>query len=551
MKGTIIIPLMLVAGLHSPAISQNPSFPWAKQITGKVVDTWATTTDNDGSIYVTGIFEDSLVLEGNVLYTFSFDPIIGNYDLFISKFNQNGELMWIQQGGALSEARGVDICHDNKGNVYVIGNTLDTLITITNDTILAPGGDALLLLKYRPDGELAWVKQSHGGWSYGEAVTTDEEDNVISVGITISETMFEDIVIEPAIDNTLYVAKHDKEGELLWLRKAEAEFGIDGVTQVTTDHEGNIYLTGSYRKKLVFGNHTVEAVSWNLGGTRDAFIVKYSPTGEALWARTIGGVHNCWGMSVTTDESGNVYLAGFASGTTEIGDLTMDDLKDEMFIVKYDEEGDIVWAKSYGEGGDQRISHIQYANNKLYISGLGIPKINFGDTTIISPYNQVVMVLARLDKDGNPEWITHISDHTTGGIRGFDVRGNELVFCGAFGNKVFIGDSLFVCEESLNSFVGKMVDNGVTNTDEEKGANSPLIEMFPNPFHDQLNINLLSGTPEMVTVKITDLLGNTILLYSTHPNPFFIDDLTSLSPGFYIIHLSAGGDKIAKKIIKQ
>jgi hypothetical protein len=55
-----------------------------------------------------------------------------------------------------------------------------------------------------------------------------------------------------------------------------------------------------------------------LGGTWDAFLVKFNGAGVRQWATYYGGSANDEGYSCATDGSGNVYLAGFTLSTNNI-----------------------------------------------------------------------------------------------------------------------------------------------------------------------------------------------------------------------------------------
>jgi hypothetical protein len=72
-----------------------------------------------------------------------------------------------------------------------------------------------------------------------------------------------------------------------------------------------------------------------------------------LWARNAGGINgNDYGESVCTDQNGNIYIAGsFNSPKIIIGADTLINYSPDtadIFIAKYDANGNVLWAKSAG-----------------------------------------------------------------------------------------------------------------------------------------------------------------------------------------------------------
>src|SRR5690242_16056447 len=69
-----------------------------------------------------------------------------------------------------------------------------------------------------------------------------------------------------------------------WAR-ASAGSSIQFCTGVAADAQGNVYVTGFFDGgSITFGSTTV-----NSAGNRDIFLVKYSPCGKVVWARSCGG----------------------------------------------------------------------------------------------------------------------------------------------------------------------------------------------------------------------------------------------------------------------
>lgn len=83
----------------------------------------------------------------------------------------------------------------------------------------------------------------------------------------------------------------------------------DEVSQIAADSAGNSYITGSYIGDITVGNLTLPNRSTNLT-THDVFVAKYDTEGNVLWASRAGGNNTEYGNGIAVDPFGNVYVIG-------------------------------------------------------------------------------------------------------------------------------------------------------------------------------------------------------------------------------------------------
>jgi hypothetical protein len=160
-----------------------------------------------------------------------------------------------------------------------------------------------------------------------------------------------------------------------------------------------------------------------------------------IWAKQAGGSNVELGASVCTDSSGNVYATGyFLSASITFGTYTLtNNGVQNLFVVKYDNDGAVLWAKSFGGTiGEEGKSICTDPDGNVYITGIiSSPTVDFGSgvicTNSISPHNN--MLLLKLNSSGDPLWVqTTFADNS--GIEGntvaTDNSGNVYV-AGIFG----------------------------------------------------------------------------------------------------------------------
>lgn len=104
--------------------------------------------DNNNHIFISGRFKNSMDFDpSNNSYMLSSN---GNYDAFIQKLNEEGELMWVNSFGGSDYDIGSSIHTDNFGNVYLAGSFQDTAVFDLIDSTLSisHGGEDIYIQKY-------------------------------------------------------------------------------------------------------------------------------------------------------------------------------------------------------------------------------------------------------------------------------------------------------------------------------------------------------------------------------------------------------------------
>ena len=109
-----------------------------------------------------------------------------------------------------------------------------------------------------------------------------------------------------------FIAKYDSDGNLLWIRHAGgistggSNSGSNSGLGVTTDGLDNVIATGTYIGSATFSTTTLPAG----GANEEMFLVKYSTNGNLLWAKAATGPFSVLGRDVSTDAAGNIYVIG-------------------------------------------------------------------------------------------------------------------------------------------------------------------------------------------------------------------------------------------------
>jgi hypothetical protein len=140
-------------------------------------------------------------------------------------------------------------------------------------------------------------------------------------------------------------------------------------------------------------------------GSGNTFILKYDNNGTLLWAKCASTSAFSEGKSIAADEEGNVYLTGYyINGTINFDNNVLNNSgSSDIFIVKFDLNGNVLWAKKVGGTGFDASNGIAIDKTaNVYITGYyKSPLINFDINQITnnSTADRSDFFLAKLDRN--------------------------------------------------------------------------------------------------------------------------------------------------------
>jgi hypothetical protein len=238
------------------------------------------------------------------------------------------------------------------------------------------------------------------------AITTDNKGNVFETGEFLGSIAFSHDTINGTSIPTAFLVKYDSNGNFLWAWNSKNANGssVSNALSVATDNLGNSYITGYFIDTVTFG--TVKL------GTKgmDIFLVKIAPNGNVLWVKSSkeSGRNNNEGFSVAIDKDENVYVSGRFSDTISMGSYTAISKSTNVFLVKYDSNGNELWLKS-GLLASFRSSGIAYSvttdgDKNVYMTGAFVDTISFGSIKLNAHSVDGSVFLVRYDSNGNVKW---------------------------------------------------------------------------------------------------------------------------------------------------
>lgn len=339
---------------------------WVKKIesANSFIQPVAIKTDND-YIYITGTFEDTVDMDPSA-NSFLLTPE-GARDLFIVKFNLNGDFIWAKSiGGNLSSISVGALQFDNFGNI-LIGGSFNEIVdfdpNLTSQIKYTNGSYDAFILNLSNAGNFQWVETFvTTNQSMITSILVESFTNNIIVG-----GHFKGIIdLNPTAAMSNFVSK----GNSFDIFFSKLTMSTNFINGVTTGGTGNEFIADA---QLNIQNDIVFAVNFtgicdidpsintlnfsSNAGSSDALFVKYDKNLNLIWAKNIGGSGDDFIHTIAVDYYNNIYIAGQFSNTvdfnpsTNTNNLISSGGKD-IFYAKYNFNGVYNKAVKIGNTGD-------------------------------------------------------------------------------------------------------------------------------------------------------------------------------------------------------
>jgi hypothetical protein len=124
------------------------------------------------------------------------------------------------------------------------------------------------------------------------------------------------------------------------------------------DSQGNLLVAGTFiNANTSFG--TTVLTNNTPTNRSEIYLVKYDASGNLLWARSAGGTNNDTGTGVAADAAGNIYLTGSSSSSNAMfGTIPFVTQRlGDLFLAKYDPQGTALWVRQVAGLGRVLLLH--------------------------------------------------------------------------------------------------------------------------------------------------------------------------------------------------
>lgn len=306
----------------------------------------------------------------------------GSVQVYMIKTDGRGDTLWTKTYGGWGQDVGNSVRQTTDG-AYIVAGWTSSFGSATQ----------VYLIKTDSNGDTLWAKTYGGGHlEYGTSVQQTSDGGYIIAGGTKSYG---------AGEYDVYLIKTDSTGGVQWTRTyggirddpgywvertSDGGYIVTGYTEsfaphrgvylLKTDSEGDTLWTRVYYPWYSDWNHGFCCQQTEDGGyivsgysvdntTGNCYfsLIKTDPEGDTLWTRTYGGFRLAWGRSVRqTHDGGYIVVGHFYSHESGY--------KNDIYIVKTDQEGDTLWTRSFGGSeGDVALDVLQTSDGTYIVVG--------------------------------------------------------------------------------------------------------------------------------------------------------------------------------------
>ena len=530
MKRLILLcPIFLI--LLTPVISQNFKIDWQNCFGGSLGDHASDMIQTNGGYLVVGYTQSD---DGDISYNH------GGYDIWLIKIDSSGNLLWEKTYGGSDSDNAVRIFETTGVSYYIVGSSWSSDFDISNDPF--PNSEEFWIIKIDSTGGIIW-ERLRGGPGYDALLnaTTTIDGGIVSFGIAKA--------LGGNVSNyfgheDMWMIKLNNNGDTVWDFTIGTSF-IDIGNAILQTSDGG-YLVGGGSMIKQGGNLTCEPFNYNA----EAILMKLDSNRNIEWQQCYGGSGHDGILGLLETVDGYVFLAYTSLGD---GDLIGSGWHggNDIWIVRTDFNGNIIWQKCFGGSSDDFANRILQAKDGGFII---VGEVHSVDGDIVGNHSindNTDIWMFKISSDGKLVW-----QQCIGG------RSDERLDFGI----VMKSDYQYVLAGSVNfasldvTCAPNVVEQDywvlqVTDTlmaIKEHNPGLAAIKVYPNPATDFVVFERQGTQANLqinVNIQIINTLGQMIDSFDINGNQT-IWDTEEINPGIYFYKIE-GSNYSGKVVIRR
>ena len=489
MKPFIFLLLLLI---HIQIRAQEyPPIEWEHSYGGSGYDRATDILTIDDGFFMVGSVESN---DGDIL------EFRGYQDVWLTRLDQSGELVWQQTYGGSGYDHVTDIEILESGDLILVGSsTSDDWDLETN-----VGYFDLWALRITMDGDVVWSK-SYGG---------SGDDLALHV--------------EPIAGDNAVICGYQEVN------------GVKAGWFLQLDQDGNMAWSEIYAgplDQMLAGMAPVGNDKWFLTGTKgyDGWILMTDSNGEPIWEDSIGGTYleEVWSIAKAGEDA--FVVAGNTNSNN--GDVSGLHGSYDAWVVMVDTTGQIQWSRTYGGSAWDGIAQLEVLPSGQILA-VGTTDSNNGDVTDHAGQSDAWLLL--IDPDGDLLW-----DRTLGGSSIESGSGIALAPDGI----IVIANSLLANGDVSSSLGGfdlwvVKLQTGPVGITEIAGLE---LQIFPNPTNGSFHLNIPAELVGSIA-KMRDTYGR--IVFEAQMSQCTIQwNLDRLASGMYFIEVMGKGHQLIERVV--
>ncbi|TVR83334.1 MAG: hypothetical protein EA412_00975, partial [Chitinophagaceae bacterium] len=491
MKRISLLILLFISTNHLNA----QVWEWVKSYGGVENDFGLSIYGNNEHIYLSGAFQDKIVFEGQDISS------SGSKDFFISKFDHDGQFLWLSRGSSIGNNQLNSIQLDYQGALVGAGS-FSGLLNIQNQQISAFQNEDFFIGRWANDGSLIWV---NSGQSTGNSVAKDIRINTLNNRIAIAghyegslEINNNQLLSNGSAD--IFFTEISSTGQFLNARSFGGQ-NSDRALTVTYDNAGYLYLGGYFTNSVNF-----DQVQLTNPGNRTAFISSFDLDKNTFWAKKIPvtGFSEINNSVIVND---TLLVSGTFTGSLDFNNNTFQSQgSNDGFIAAYDLNGNELWLKQIKSANNIQLGNARKKDNGSFVlTGNFSGNILYENRELNVSAGNYGLFFLETDAKGNIKYF--FNSYSNSQITGNDIFSNDYKFflTGNFKGNSFWGTNTASSSGKENIFFSKFNLNIISSTDDRKMEIFSELSIQNGILHLKTEKHL-----QNINISVYNLLGQSI-----------------------------------------
>jgi len=315
----------------------------------------------------------------------------GSWDWWVFKTDSDGKVEWdFSLGGASEDGfRGAAVQTED-GHYVLAGHvTVGQTDQITSPSL---GSRDILLVKLDAETqEILWQERVGGnGVDIPYDLVVGHDGSLYVTGFTTS-TDIENYPNRGSLDLLLAKVSHD--GNTEWV-KTYGGSGFESADRMVKTKEGHL---------IIGGYSTSTDLSTPNNGDFDYWLLKIDEQGSVLWDALYGGAGLDAVRALAVDHAGNIVAGGESFSGAEGAKTTESRGAQDMWLIKTDPNGVLIWDKTYGGTGNEQAQDLWVTRDDQIIFG-GYSNSGLGQDKTIEGFGGYDLWYLQADQDGELNW---------------------------------------------------------------------------------------------------------------------------------------------------
>jgi len=457
---------------------------------------WSKSYGGDGDDAANSVVHTSdggYILAG---YSSSFGS--GGNDMFYTKTDANGNIVWSETHGGSGEEKAYSVVELSTGGYIIAGGT----------NSFGAGNTDMYLIRLDANGALLWTKTYGGaGFDYAYDAKETNDGGYILAGYTYSYG---------AGSADFYLVKTDGSGTIQWT-KAIGGLADDFAWSVVEISSGGYAIAGNSKS---FG-----------GGEEDIYFIITDANGTPVVSKTFGGTSEDFGTDLTETTDGGFAITGYSKSFTNNAE--------DIYLIKTDANGAEIWTNLFsGSFNDRAWAVKQSADNGYVIAG---NSQSFGLTVVPESWEQyIIKTSANGNSNCNSSSVSPSGQNVTSQLT---IGGSD-----GSGGVSIPAPSVAITASALSQFICYET----TGTKQVISENSNIL-IYPNPNSGQFYLQIQINSKQSTDVRIYDIKGQLVISKikaGKNQMQLFID-LGEVPAGIYYVQLISENEIISETVVVQ